>query len=205
LVGFNVEEAPLQNLKITLKSPDAIPYILIVLVIYFAYRLFIEWLQCPAECTRVTATRFDFVLSHLIGLGSIGLYGFQRLTQIQVANLPPNLKFDLFNGFILGALLYLWLVKIYYTVHKWKKIKATAPEIRFKSFLWTHFKETEGVLYYVMIFLSLLSVANGVFKGSPIFIWGGFAVGVCWFGLFYFVGKYSSSISGILKRITSRK
>jgi hypothetical protein len=45
LIGFDVPEAPLENVKITVKSPQAIPVVLIVVMGYFAWLVVQEWFQ----------------------------------------------------------------------------------------------------------------------------------------------------------------
>jgi hypothetical protein len=84
LVGIEIKETPLQNVNIALKSPAAIPYILVVLVLYFSYRTVIEWLQCDSQTRSVKAARFDFNLSHIIGVSSLLVFAIQELLHAQI-------------------------------------------------------------------------------------------------------------------------
>ena len=90
LVGFTVEEMPLDSVKVTLKSPEAIPYVLLALVVYFGYRLTIEWLQCDRKRRQIRAAMTDFWVAHIIGSAAIGLFVFQQVFNVQLIDLSPK-------------------------------------------------------------------------------------------------------------------
>jgi hypothetical protein len=103
IVGIEIRDAPFQNVNIALKSPAAIPFILLVLVAYFSYRTIIEWLQCDPQRRSVRAARFDFILSHIIAVSSLLVLAVQKVYQTQIADSPnviPKLVF------IVGAVLF---------------------------------------------------------------------------------------------------
>jgi hypothetical protein len=91
LIGVELEASPIENLKLTLKSPQAAPYVLIVLIIYFGFRVTIEWYQTDIRRRNLPASRIDFVAAHAIAVAALALYGFQTLAKVQVANtVAPN-------------------------------------------------------------------------------------------------------------------
>lgn len=110
LIGIQLDPAPVQSFKVTLQSPQAAPYVLLALVIYFAIRLTIEWFQTDTVRRQMFASRADFVLAHIIGTAALGLYAAQTLLRIQVVNkitLPTVVAFTLalFTGLAVGMLL----------------------------------------------------------------------------------------------------
>src|SRR5437588_5845111 len=86
LIGVELDASPVENVKVTLKSPQAAPYVLIVLILYFGFRTTIEWYQNDSRRRRLLASRIDFTVSHLIAITALALYGFQTLSKIQIAN-----------------------------------------------------------------------------------------------------------------------
>jgi hypothetical protein len=100
-IGIEFDASPIESLRLTLKSPQAVPYVLIVLVAYFAFRLTIEWFQTDRRRRSMTPSRIDFGVAHLIGTLSLALYGYQALSQVQLANL---LSPEAVSGFIMGSI-----------------------------------------------------------------------------------------------------
>ena len=86
LIGAEFEPSPIENVKLTLKSPQAAPYVLIVLTIYFGFRLTIEWYQNDSRRRKLPASRIDFAVAHLIAITALALYLFQTLSNVQIAN-----------------------------------------------------------------------------------------------------------------------
>lgn len=60
LVGVEIQETPIENLKLRLMNPEAVPIILFFLVLYFAFRFAIEWSQCDRLRRQIpcVASRF---------------------------------------------------------------------------------------------------------------------------------------------------
>jgi cation transport ATPase len=105
LIGIKFSDTPLENLHVTLQSPQAIPYVLIALVAYFAFRITVEWYQTDQRRRQLLASKFDFWVAHAIAVTSLLLYGIQALLQFQLANKikPPTLA-AFFLGWLLGPL-----------------------------------------------------------------------------------------------------
>ena len=83
VVGIELEPTPLENLKIKLLSPEAVPVILFFLVLYFGLRFTIEWSQCDSYRRKFRATQIDFYTAHLLGLVSVSIYAIQRASTIR--------------------------------------------------------------------------------------------------------------------------
>jgi hypothetical protein len=90
LIGIDLQADVLSNYKITLKSPQAAPYVLIAGVVYFAFRLIVEWHQTNPVRRSMLASRVDYRVAHSLGCASIVLFAVQRISKMQVANLGPT-------------------------------------------------------------------------------------------------------------------
>ena len=74
-----------------IKSPQAIPWVLSILILYFTFRCVIEWNQCDAERRRHAASQIDFLFSFAVAIAAISLYVSQHLFSIRVAEKVTNL------------------------------------------------------------------------------------------------------------------
>jgi hypothetical protein len=75
LVGIRVNtENPIESVGVSLLSPEAIPVMLLTILVYFAYRTTIEWFQCDTDRRNTTASKIDFSMAHLIGASAFGIY-----------------------------------------------------------------------------------------------------------------------------------
>ena len=84
LIGITFETQPLENVKVTLKSPDAAPFVLLALVFYFAFRFSVEWLQCDRRRRGFLQSQIDFGISHILAATAVGIYVVQKFLSIQV-------------------------------------------------------------------------------------------------------------------------
>ncbi len=66
------------NISVSLPTPDKVPILLTGLVLYFAYRICIEWNQCDGTRRSYMSSQVDFAITHLIGFASILTYGLQQ-------------------------------------------------------------------------------------------------------------------------------
>lgn len=87
-IGIDVGEKPLQNFDLKFKSPEAVPYVLMVLMFYFSYRLFVEWMQCPRERRKSKIPRIDYYVAHGIAVLALAIFGYQAITKARVAATP---------------------------------------------------------------------------------------------------------------------
>jgi CDP-diglyceride synthetase len=112
LVGVDLDEAKKAEgnvgvLAKSIKNPQAVPWILVILLGYFLFKVSLEWYQCnrPRRMTRVAKT--DFLTAWVVSLLAFVLYVGQTLTHMQLAERLQNsqsLRRLLFNttmGFFL--------------------------------------------------------------------------------------------------------
>jgi hypothetical protein len=119
LIGVELEASPVESLKITLKSPQAAPYVLIVLIVYFGFRTIIEWYQNDARRRDLIASKMDFAVAHGIAAASLSLYVYQTLSHIQVADIiPKHIILLWLIGMALGQLLFFTIID---RRHMWNK------------------------------------------------------------------------------------
>lgn len=86
LIGIDVPDAPMESLKITFKSPQAVPYVLIALVFYFAYRFIVEWFQSNPKKRELRVSRVDFWVAHWIAIVALAIVVIQLVSKTQIAN-----------------------------------------------------------------------------------------------------------------------
>lgn len=104
LIGLDVRETPIESLHVTLKSPQAVPYVLIALVGYCAFRFAVEWYQADPDRRRRWVSRADYAVAHVIGMASIALYLFQAMLQTQLVDkLQPGVLAAFVEGSMAGA------------------------------------------------------------------------------------------------------
>src|SRR5258708_29562056 len=109
LVGIDLEKAKEAGgnagaLIGAIKSPQAVPWALLILVIYFLIKCWIEWAQSHPERRKVLVARADFYLAGFVGLLSIALYVGQSIRRIQFANLGGRARLASFAGIVLSAI-----------------------------------------------------------------------------------------------------
>ena len=87
LIGFDITKLELP-FKVTLKTKtqEAIPYALIVLILYFAFRTTIEWFQCHPERRSTKVSLIDFGVAHTLAISALMLYSVQRMLELQLAD-----------------------------------------------------------------------------------------------------------------------
>lgn len=86
IIGVELAGRPLTSIQITLKSPQAAPYIFIALIAYFTFRLTVEWLLCAPGQRRAVPARADYYGAHGIAIAALLLYLLQRLLGVQIAD-----------------------------------------------------------------------------------------------------------------------
>ncbi len=139
-----------------IKSPQAVPWVLLILVAYFLFKLTVEWYQCTAQRRTMKAAIVDFRSAWLVAFLAFALYVAQTVTKLQLANL---INYDVLVQAFGGASSGLFIVETFYYLPQmilraaetkriwWRIVGATAI-----TFLWTggnlifiHFKLSGGV------------------------------------------------------------
>lgn len=69
-----------------LKSPQAVPWVFLILLSYFFYRTIIEWYQSDPSRRKMRASRVDMAVSLGCGILALTLYFIQRLLEVQIAD-----------------------------------------------------------------------------------------------------------------------
>jgi len=111
LAGSNVDVSPgpLDKVTISLKSPKAAPMVLIALVLYFAFRMTIEWYQADEKRRDLLSSRLDLAVAHTLGLTAILLFTVQSMLTVQLVDrIPQPVLLAFVLGVALGAALLLW-------------------------------------------------------------------------------------------------
>ncbi len=86
LIGVNVESAETSGIKVSIKEVDAIPYVLFILIVYFLYRVIIEWYQSPYERRLLKQSRIDLGVTLIIPFSSMATYSIQRWLDLSIFN-----------------------------------------------------------------------------------------------------------------------
>jgi hypothetical protein len=91
LVGIDLEKAKETGgnagaIITAIKSPQAIPWVLLILVAYFLFKTTIEWHQCSLARRRLRVSRVDFISAWVVSLGAYVLYLVQAVKKVQVAD-----------------------------------------------------------------------------------------------------------------------
>ncbi len=113
----------------SIKSPQAVPWVLLVLVGYFLFKTSIEWGQCDVERRTARAAKVDYISAWIVSILAYALYAYQAISKIQLADvLQGSNRFQsVIVGFTVGFVLtidaYL-LLEIYFdrTIHKLRLI-----------------------------------------------------------------------------------
>jgi hypothetical protein len=92
LVGIDLEKAKEAGgnagaIITAIKSPQAVPWVLLVLVAYFVFKLWIEWNQCEGRRRETFYSRVDFWSAMAVAFLAYSLYAYQAVSQIQLADL----------------------------------------------------------------------------------------------------------------------
>ncbi len=89
-------------LPITLRSPEVIPTIIFILVLYFSFRFSIEWIQSPIPIRKKLSSSIDATVSYLIGLVAIIIFGLQNLSRFRLSEL---FEISTITSFFIGIVL----------------------------------------------------------------------------------------------------
>ena len=92
LVGIDLQKAKEAGgstgaLIAALKSPQAVPWVLLALTLYFVFKLRIEWGQCNQTRRKVVESRLDYYSALAVAGAALALYIIQTISRAQVANL----------------------------------------------------------------------------------------------------------------------
>jgi lipid-A-disaccharide synthase-like uncharacterized protein len=102
LIGIDLDKNSWLSVNIGIgpKSPQAVPWVLVALIAYFAFRFTIEWRESDAKRRNLLPSRIDFGVAHVIGGGAVLLYTIQSLAGIRLAD---RVSGGLLGAFVLGT------------------------------------------------------------------------------------------------------
>lgn len=89
------------DIEVTIRNPEVLPVVIVVLVLYFAFRLSIEWNQCPPGRKALPASNIDLYVSYTIAMMAIVLFAMQQAFGFRVAGLltPDSFIIALFTAY----------------------------------------------------------------------------------------------------------
>jgi hypothetical protein len=101
LIGVRLDSKLFPSANVELLTPEAAPYVLIVMVLYLGYRTTIEWFQCDERRRALWVSKIDIGVAHTIGATSLVLYITQRALEVQLAS-EPYLSVSALGWFLAG-------------------------------------------------------------------------------------------------------
>jgi hypothetical protein len=91
LIGIDLEKAKdvggsAGAIIAAVKSPQAVPWVLLILVGYFLFKVSVEWYQCSAPRRRLRVSRIDVASAWIVSLAAYALYLYQAVKKVQFAD-----------------------------------------------------------------------------------------------------------------------
>jgi hypothetical protein len=91
-----------------IESPQAVPWVLLIMVAYFFYRTVVEWHQSDPWRRKYRVSKIDFSVSLGAGIAAFFLYFLQRVLEIQIADRIATFPISVWvPSFIMGCFLLL--------------------------------------------------------------------------------------------------
>lgn len=82
IIGITLETK--EKWGVTFKSPNAVPLVLVSLVVYFGYKVTIEWVQVEEGRRNNIAAAIDFRVAHALAVVALGITFIQYLLHVQI-------------------------------------------------------------------------------------------------------------------------
>ena len=79
-------QIPGSGAKITVKNPEVAPTVILLFVVYFSVRLYIEWKLCPGRAWNLAVCRVDVTLAYSLATIGVGVYVLQQIPGFRVAD-----------------------------------------------------------------------------------------------------------------------
>jgi hypothetical protein len=96
LIGVEIGDRPLSDYNIVLKSPEAVPLVLLILVLYFMFKITIEWHQCHVDRRSKVPSKIDYYFSVFLAVMALGIYFYQQLLNTQIVEIfGSNIGIDI--------------------------------------------------------------------------------------------------------------
>lgn len=181
LVGIDLEKAKEAGgnagaIITAIKSPQAVPWVLLILVAYFLFKTSIEWYQCSGPRRALRVSRIDFGSAWIVTVLACALYAYQAISRIQFADVVQrsNMSQSLLTAFPAGFII----------------MTFTKGILGRKAFLNTH--KIVGGVYVTLVFIGLIWViARGYISLRYGALGFGLGAGIS-FLLLYLTGRKSA-------------
>jgi hypothetical protein len=127
LVGIDLEKAKeaggnFGSIISAIKSPQAVPWALLILVTYFLFKLGVEWHQCNPIRRSMKVARIDYLSAWIVAAVAYALYIIQAISRVQFADLlqDSSTRISLLCGFGAGFSLaaIVWRHLKYFTLQR---------------------------------------------------------------------------------------
>lgn len=89
-IGASFDEnatLPVVGFVIHIRNPEVTPLTLAFFVLFFSFRLWIEWKQCDVERVKSAFSKADLISVYVIASASIALFGFQQTSSVDLAKI----------------------------------------------------------------------------------------------------------------------
>jgi len=113
LIGLTIPNKPLTNSNIEIKSPEAFPFVLLVMISYFVYRTLIGWYLSSPQVRKLYISRFDLNSSFLIAFISVFIYIYQTISKEQLFNIDLSTGVSIILIIIVIFISFFQLIPIY--------------------------------------------------------------------------------------------
>jgi len=85
LVGIDLDRAKEAGGNVgaivsAIKSPQAVPWVLMILVAYFLFKTTVEWYQCSSARRSLRVAKIDFAAAWIVPLTAYALSSYQRIS-----------------------------------------------------------------------------------------------------------------------------
>jgi len=84
LVGIKIEGAESSGVRITIQETDAIPYLLFILIIFFSFRVIVEWHQSDKERRLLKQSKIDLYVTMIIPIFAGIVHTIQKWVDVSV-------------------------------------------------------------------------------------------------------------------------
>ena len=181
LVGIDLEKAKEAGGNAgaiigAIKSPQAVPWVLLILVFYFVFKLRIEWGQCNLARRGVRESRIDYLSAFVVAGAAFALYFGQAISRVQFANAVEGSS--RFNSFGLGASIAMSIIYPSYFVWEWIVVyRRKRNDLIFGAVVWAagtlavsfvFLRQTQILWPYLLLGPALILLTHG-----PVFYWVG--------------------------------
>lgn len=96
----------------SLKSPQAVPWVLLILVGYFLFKCSTEWAQCHLDRRRLRFAKIDFISAWIVAVAAITLYVGQALSRVQLADTVQKGGEAILIGVFLAVTSMEWIITV---------------------------------------------------------------------------------------------